>query len=702
MHTKKSRSEILGDISQLASSKGYIFVVAEIVERDFFLDVHEVANINWRERIHNNELALLIGLMLKNKRLNFKELEPRQLEDAIKRTRELLDELHWSYNYNFQESLSKYGTRISELGDAEKSKAFQAVFGTREMIVEPTFYGDAGFYDVQCFELAPKLYQRDLEWLKSNTNFSLAKAKTIYTAIDRMVGALHSARGHEAELLRGKVTEPVPPMRAIDELAFPLDLIVSAAQREDKKISEKDVKSFVDLFSCRPGDQLEGFSEPGHENIFTYKPIIQLSKGVYCVPSKMFLAEAVYKSPLYWMRQDKDYIDQANAHIGAVAEDITYDYFARIFGKRNVYKNVNVIVGRKLVTDIDVMGVLGDTVVIAQNKSKKMTIAALSGDIEAIKNDFKKAVIEPYEQGIKVRNILLRNEPYKLLGQRGHEVSLPDKIKHAYIVCVSNEPYPAVMAQMRAFLPSSDQLPPLQLSLFDLDLVVEYLPDPYDFVFYIKQRLENHADIISSNEIIHLAFHLKYGLFMPRDADLFSLDQSFGQLIDADYYHRKMDTPKPTGENVLQSTWANKEFDKLIEMIKRLDDPQKTDIIFFLMTIPHDHVDAITDHILQAIHRAKDDGYHDFSVAIDNRNKPWGGLTYVIGKSARGIVTRLNRITEMNKYRTQSNYWLGLAASSDGVIRVLSFNDSGWSQSREMDEALAQYLEILKKHSPSP
>ena len=407
----------------------------------------------------------------------------------------------------------------------------------------------------------------------------------------------------------------------------------------------------------------------------------------------MTLASAIYKSPLYWMRQDEQYVNTVNKHIGEVAEDITYNYFKNIFGESNAYKAVKIVKGKKTLTDIDVMGVVGNVVIIAQNKSKKMTASALNGDVEVIKSDFQQAVIKPYEQGIKVRDVLLGNEPYKLIDKSGKQIMPPENIKHAYILCVSNEPYPAVMDQMRAFLVDVDQLPPMQISLFDLDLMAEYFKDPYEFVFYIKQRLENHENIISSNEIIHLAYHLRYGLFMPKNSDMLVLDQSFGQILDADYYHRKMGTPKPEKEDELFNPWQNEDFKKLIDTIKQLDDLSATDVIFFLMTIPRSTVKKLMEYIDRINTQAKEDGgkLHDFSVQITNNEKPWGGITYMIGYLEQDVISKLRLVATMNKYRAKAGVWLALGADKTGSIRCVMFNNNPWVQSECMDRALEFY-----------
>ena len=671
---KRSREKIISDIKLLVATRGYIFAFAEIISRDFFIDVHDVANVNWRERLLNNEVALLIGLMLKNKAVSFDEIDKGRIEEEIKHTRLLLEELHSTYTPE----------QIKIMNDEEKE--FRKIFGSKEMIIETTFYGDTGFYDVQPFEIAQKLYARDEDWIKSNTKFNIVKSKSIFFALKSMFNGVHFARS----TLTG---EQVRSLRAIDEMAFPFDLIVEAIQTTDKSITKEDIRAFLELFSCSFGDQPETFNEPGDENIFTYKPIINLGSDIYFFPNTMVLASAIYKSPLYWMRQDERYVNTVNKHIGEVAEDITYDYFKVIFGEANTYKAVKITKGKEDLTDIDVMGIIGNTAIIAQNKSKKMTAAALNGDVDAIKSDFQKAVIDPYEQGIKVRDVLLGNEPYKLIDKSGKQITLPENIKHAYILCVSNEPYPAVMDQMRAFLVDIDQLPPIQLSLFDLDLMAEYLKDPYEFAFYIKQRLENHEGIISSNEIIHLAYHLRRGLFMPGDSDMLVLDQSLGQLIDADYYHKKMCTPKPKKEDALFNPWQNKDFKKLVNTIKQMDDPSVTDIVFFLMTIPQEIVDDIMKYINMVNSQAKKDKgkLHDFSLQITNNGQPWGGVTYMSGSSERDVIPRLQIIATMNKYRARARYWLALGADNSGNIQYVMFDDDPWMRSRRMDKALKFY-----------
>ena len=163
---KRSREDIISDIELLLATKGYIFAFAEAISKDFFVDVQNVANIDWRARLHSHEVAFLMGLMLKNEAVSFNEINKEQIDEAIKYTRLLLDELHSTYMYNFDEAIMKHSSeQIKAMSDEEKEKEFREIFGSKEMIIETTFYGDTGFYDIQSFEIAQRLYAQDKDWI---------------------------------------------------------------------------------------------------------------------------------------------------------------------------------------------------------------------------------------------------------------------------------------------------------------------------------------------------------------------------------------------------------------------------------------------------------------------------------------------------------------------------------------------------------
>ena len=126
--SRRPRNKILADINRLVTTPGYIFVIAELVSEDFFVDVKNVASIEWRERLHNNEFALLVGLLLKPKIINFEEISSDRIKASIQRTRALLNELHWTFGYNFSQAVTRQNNNAS---DAEKERNLRHIWVKR-------------------------------------------------------------------------------------------------------------------------------------------------------------------------------------------------------------------------------------------------------------------------------------------------------------------------------------------------------------------------------------------------------------------------------------------------------------------------------------------------------------------------------------------------------------------------------------------
>ena len=116
------------------------------------------------------------------------------------------------------------------------------------------------------------------------------------------------------------------------------------------------------------------------------------------------------------------------------------------------------------------LAVSGNKAVIAQCKSKKLTMNARGGDAGQLKKDFAKAVQEAYNQALSGR-IALIEQGFDLTDSSDKPIVLPNEIDDVYILCVTGDYYPAVLLQARGFLDKEDGNPfPVVLSLFDLDI----------------------------------------------------------------------------------------------------------------------------------------------------------------------------------------------------------------------------------------
>ena len=69
------------------------------------------------------------------------------------------------------------------------------------------------------------------------------------------------------------------------------------------------------------------------------------------------------------------------------------------------------------------------------------------------------------------------------------------------------------------------------LSIFDLKLLTHYLNDPYDFLYYVRQRIALMDYFRADEEMAYLGYHLKKS-YTVDNADLVSIDTDYGGIID--------------------------------------------------------------------------------------------------------------------------------------------------------------------------
>jgi hypothetical protein len=188
------------------------------------------------------------------------------------------------------------------------------------------------------------------------------------------------------------------------------------------------------------------------------------------------------------------------------------------------------------------------------------------------------AVQEAYDQALLCRKALINRE--NKLFERGQELDLAEAIDDVFILCVTLDHYPAITHQVDVYLRKKSEDPfPIALSIFDLDVLAFYLQDPFEFAYYLRQRVALSDYFKADSEITLLGRHLKQKLFKSGDADKEMLDNSFAQLIDANFQVARGSVPHTDAANKLRSQWKNEEFQKLIDQVKSISEPRFTDVL---------------------------------------------------------------------------------------------------------------------------
>ena len=215
------------------------------------------------------------------------------------------------------------------------------------------------------------------------------------------------------------------------------------------------------------------------------------------------LLEAIYESPFFWMVRDKDYSSTALANRGHFTETFIADRLDAVFGASRVLRNVEIYKNKNRYAEVDVLVVYGDRAIVVQAKSKRLTLEARKGNDRQLKDDFKKAVQESYDQALLCSQALI-GDGYRFVLPSGAEIAIGRKPKFIFPICVVSDHYPALAFQARQFLQTmatESIQSPLVTDVCTVDVFVEMLNSPLQLLNYLALRARFGSKLSGSNEL---------------------------------------------------------------------------------------------------------------------------------------------------------------------------------------------------------
>ncbi|MFA6024381.1 MAG: SEC-C metal-binding domain-containing protein [Candidatus Gracilibacteria bacterium] len=667
------KTELIGKLEAITKEPGFIHTLAILLKNDLFFDPNEAADIDWRERLSFQELNFLLGLFIKHP-IKVNLITKEETAKQAQRIYEAFRDLHTELNSYIPEILKEDIEKTRQMTDKEKKDLMKEKFGSGEIMTEAIFYGNSGAYDFEYWEFAPKKYKYDELWLKKNRGIEMKKMALISQKLKKL---------SEQKKLGLK-----KPASFEEYCHFILNIFTFNRTDLLKDFDEKTVTAFLENFSIKPGIENKGFLSIGQYNVMESHPIIRLDDDKFFLPISFSLAQSIYESPFYWMAEDKVYKDKSFEHRGSTNEEIAIERLEKIFGVENIYRNVKVKKSKKeTISDIDILVLTGNKSIIIQSKAKRLTELSKKGDKETLKKDFQKAIQDAYDQGVVCRETLLSGTN-KLIDEDGNELSLKEPIEDAYIICLTSDTYPAITHQVDVYLQKSDELPyPVAISIFDLDILCFYLQDPFEFLYYLRQRIDLSEYFRGTSEIALLGWHLKRKLFRDPDADMIFADESLAQLIDANFPALKGHQPITEATERLHHSWYNKDFEKLIAEVKNSQIAGFTDALFYLYDLAGDGA----DRLIEAINSVKiktriDPQIHDVTMIFEEGKS---GVSFICMPDSIGTLDKHILTHAMaRKYKTKADLWLGIGSyeGSKRMVDSLVFSKEKWMHDENLEK----------------
>jgi hypothetical protein len=736
--TIRTTEEVISDLMVLITSKGYIYSLCLILFEDFHHNIETLHEVNPKEKLSVKECALIIGLLVQRD-IDFSIPDSPEITLEMKETTYvIMKQFQQSLNSRQMGKLAEMFEKASK-GDVVDEQPGERLdfFAKEDGMVEPMFYAGDGVYDFQYLEYLERKYYYDKEWLQKNRDFRLDETCQIATHIKetlhRKAGMVNLADVRKtfpgiAQKIRKKLKnqgvfeEQISQAERGSFLAanFYQYIGLFPATTDDRISKEENWAGFygnlLDLFVIRKSDfdlgiktdsffrnfsfstgGNQSYKGPGHFNILNACPLIKLDEDRYFAPINYLIPEAVYESPFYWMWEDKPYRTQLAKHRGDVGEEIAYELLSRVFGVENTYKSVLVYTRKgKPDTDIDVLCLLGNKALCVQVKSKKLTQAAKRGDFEQLSKDFKGAVQDAYDQGLVSRNAILNGKAVFQDAQGKEIAALNNRIEEVYILGLTTENYPSLVHQVHIMLNKEEQDPyPLFVSVFDLELLVYYLADPYDFLYYVRQRIALINYFWADEELVYLGYHLHRKLWKIEGYDGGSLDTDYGALIDRNYYPIKtgMAHLLSTKNDPIHNRWKGEKFELLTSSIKNSGHPQATDIIFQLMDWSGDSRENLVEHMIRYKSLSRTEGRQK---SLATPTPPEFGLSYVVIETMdrEELETVAEMYAVLRKYKSKCDAWLALGAyaGSPNLVDAILYLDEPWAFDADLQAESDKYF----------
>ena len=681
-HPHRSKYEIINDIEALTLQPGFLNVLTILCCRDLLVDTAEVATRNWHGSLSYQELALLCGLLVKHT-FGMRHRSADAVALQVSNVDELFAELHHAYMppplNNFETPTATAPTQL------HRRDRTSGQYGMGDFFTESFFYAGSGAYDFQYLDLAARRYEADDQWIVQERGFSIETACAIASQLK--------------SLFEARLQEPKSIANFADACDHRLDLF-SFHPREITVSTPAIVDAFLDAFSLEPGNANPDFNIYGDYNAFEARPIIRLDDGRHLLLVHFLLAQSIYESPFYWMSADSVYRDTAFVNRGRATTAIAHEMLARVFGDKRVFRDVRVMRNkRETVTDIDILAFVGNKAVVIQAKSKKLTLLARRGSEDRLRADFKAAIQDGYDQAVTCRRALL-DRNHTLLTGAGDELRLEESLDEVYLGCVTSDNYPGLSLQTTHLLEKTEGDPtPIAISLFDLDVLTFYVKDPFDFVYYQRQRAATADHFIADNELVLLAHHLSGLLRRNAGYDISLVDASCAQWIDSDFPAAHGHAPVEASATKVKR-WENKTFKLLLDCLKNSGIPGFTDAVFMLLGLSPGAADQLSTLIESTTRETAADGKrHSFGLSLGPGNDQ--GLSFVCMTDTEELAKDVFAYGVLKKHQLQADQWLSLGrvSGSTNVIDVATFTKEPWKPDAKLD-ALSRRMK--PRRAPAP
>jgi len=564
-------------------------------------------------------------------------------------------------------------------------------------------------YPDQLWTAAEELYTQHNDFLKEKFGFSIQEALEIFRWL---VGEIEERanihfrefreftrepmgiynRWRKGEISTGEMLSRIEQIRKsgipqkLESLNEQIkDTFLVKISDIEKRFGSDLASNFVRRFGAKFGEINLKFREPSDFNELNRQPLLLVNSQYVFIPIPMLLWQVPVKTIHYDLTQDSNYEVRYSKIRGEYLEIKAFDLFENIFGHPNIQRGLRY--GPNKEYEVDLLITFDTKLLIVQCKSKRLTLPAKQGSFYEIKDDFTKAIQEAYTQANRTRDHILRSPQTEFFGKNGGKLIIErNQFSDIYMVCITAELFGPLVTDV-SFLLQKDQADPYPwiVCLRDLELVSEYLADPYLFLHFLKRRLILHGKVLSYDELDYVGNYLKNGLYFEEEfrkgATVINL-VGFTEQFDKDYLRKigKLKTAQ------VGTSWSNPAFENLLGSIRLIGKKGHSDVILTLLDLSSESRDNLIKLIEDTVEKVRKNGLkHDFTMPLEDF-----GISFLAETTRDGLRNSVLLESTLKKYKHKRAKWLGMGrdvTDNQFLVNEFAYLEYDWKYDPEMEEA---------------
>ena len=402
------------------------------------------------------------------------------------------EELKQTATLVFAPAIDEIFKTVFENINASDDKKQDVLKATLMKLKNMSFRGDA--YQFQLMQVAERFYKPFDEDLKNTYGFSFSTCQKVVMFIYQFyMSILHVA------------DNPANKISIIQSQGFKV-----SKEMLYQKFGKDEINSLLDYLSIVPGDDnLKAVSIDDFNPLYA-KPFVDFGNYIYMpIPGSTIsnFPKIFHYTFIAEKKFAQDVVDRYTKNRGDVVEQLAKEYFLRLFDA--VHLSLKYPPSTKTF-EADITAQSDNATIFAEAKGKLLTLPALRGNLDAIKDDVYKAIGKAYEQS--VRTIEHLNNGGAFVDENDNEVNINNTAWN-FPCSIMMDNFTSIPSEIYNYLQlSENQLIPYAVNIYDLDIVTRVCNSSEEFVQYMIFRQMNIEKLSAMDELDFFGYFKKHGV----------------------------------------------------------------------------------------------------------------------------------------------------------------------------------------------